>query len=474
MRCEHQSQYLAWEVPVSTTTAAASSIEVKPFAKRRQHALDTRLQCPPDKSVTHRSVMFAAMAEGRSLILDPLLGADCRSTMGVFRALGVNIREVSPPAQSGAGFALEVDSPGWSGWRSPLVPLDYGNSGTTARLLTGVFAASDGLFVTAFGDASLSQRPMARVVEPLRAQGAEIMGRDGGKLLPMAIRGRQLTPRASLVDKASAQVKSALLLAGLRCQGTTSVSLPAGGRDHTERMLRSMGAKIEVQQDLRAGVRHETITLVGPMTPRAGQYRIPGDPSSAAFLAAIAALASGSITISGVLDNPTRSGFVTVLRRLGVKIELGPIDPNAGSLETMRDMLVLGGSSLRGADFEAELAPSMIDEIPILAVVAAFAQGASRFRGLGELRVKESDRLSKTLELLHLAGAKAHAEGDDLIVAGGLNRAEAFHYQPDYDHRLAMAASVLAKFAAGPCRIDEPECVTVSFPGYFDVLATLG
>lgn len=445
------------------TQELRTGLTLEPYPHGRNQAITGECVCPPDKSITHRSVMFAAMAQGESQILSPLMGADCRSTMAVFRALGVEIIEESPSG-------VRVISPGWDGWRSPEVPLDFGNSGTTARLLTGVFAASDGLFVTCFGDASLSKRPMGRVVTPLRSIGARIMGREDGRLLPMAILGSCLAPGEHVIDKASAQVKSALILAGLHISGDTVVNLPRGSRDHTEKMLQALGAKIEVSG---AGTSLETIRLRGPFRPLPRCYKVPGDPSSAAFLAAIAALSSGSITIRAMLDNPTRTGFLTVLQRLGVKISKSAPLANPNTLEPMVDLAVTGGQPLHAVDMEPELAPTLIDEIPVLAVVALFARGTSRFRGLAELRVKESDRLAKTIELLRCAGGNAHAEGDDLIVEGGLSLAKSFRYDPDWDHRLAMAAGVLAKYAQGPCTIQDPDCVRVSFPGFFELVSSL-
>lgn len=443
----------------------------RPLPQGRATAVAGDLRCPPDKSVTHRSVMFAAMASGQSRIVSPLMGADCLSTMGVFRALGAKIEE-EPHAGSvnRAQRNIIVDSPGWDGWSSPLVPLDFGNSGTTARLLAGVFSATPGLFVTAFGDGSLSKRPMGRVVEPLRSVGARISGRAKGHQLPLSIEGMQLAPGRHSVDKASAQVKSALILAGLNVSGETTVTLPAGGRDHTERMLRAMGADLRVE---RQG-ENEIITVKGPFRPTARTFEVPGDPSSAAFLCAFAAIMeAGTVTVRHVLDNETRTGFITVLERMGADMEKSPSRTPEGLLEPVRDLTIHGGAALRAVDVEPELAPTLIDEIPILAAVALFASGQSRFRGLGELRVKESDRLAKTLELIHAAGGRGEAIGDDLIVEGGLRSVTPFDYDPDEDHRLAMAAAILAEVATGPCRIKDPACVAVSFPGFFETLASL-
>lgn len=442
------------------------SVRIAPFAPGKASNLAATLTCPPDKSITHRALMFAAMAAGESRIEAPLLGADCRSTMGVFRLLGAQIDLVD-------GGAVVVKSPGIAGWRSPEAPLDFGNSGTTARLLTGLFAATDGLFVTAFGDASLSKRPMGRVVEPLRSVGAQIVGRDGGRALPMAITGRALKASTHKIDKATAQVKSALLLAGMGTDGTTTVELPAGSRDHTEKMLAALGAKVTVKQDPARGV--ETISITGPFQPQARPYRVPGDPSSAAFFCVLGAIAGGgTITIENVLKNPTRTGFLTILKRMGANITEGAPEMTGGLLEPVVTLTVRAGAPLQGVDMEPGLAPTLIDEIPILAIAAMFAQGPSRFRGLAELRVKESDRLQATISLVRAAGGEAAAEGDDLIVQGGAAPPAPFRFDPDEDHRLAMAAAIVAKIAKGPCEIGDPACVAVSFPGFFDALAGIG
>jgi 3-phosphoshikimate 1-carboxyvinyltransferase len=441
---------------------------IRPLPQGRQTTLNARRICPPDKSVTHRSVMFAAMAVGKSEVINPLMGADCKSTMAAMRALGVRIEEHQASADKPA--SITVQSPGWDGWASPLVPLDFGNSGTTARLLTGLFAATPALFVTCFGDASLSTRPMGRVVTPLRAIGAKIMGRGDGKLLPLAISGQQLRAAEHSVDKATAQVKSALLLAGLNCSGVTQVTLPSGSRDHTEKMLAALGADIDIAH--LGG--YETVSLRGPFRPPARQHLVPGDPSSAAFFAVLAALSSGRVTIRGVLDNHTRTGFLDILSRMGVNFERQPADDTTGYLEPVMDLVVHGGASLKAIETEAAAAPTFIDEVPILAVAALFAQGVTRMRGLGELRVKESDRLAKVVELLKLVGANVWTEGDDLFIEGGERQVPSFAFNPDEDHRLAMSAAILAKFATGPCDIADPECAAVSFPDFFEVLSHLG
>lgn len=418
-----------------------------------------RVVCGRDKSLTHRAVMFAALASGLSRIHFPLLGEDCLSTMACFRALGVRIEQLTPST-------VAVVSQGFRSWRTPSSDLDCGNSGTTARLMTGILAAQEQLRCRLIGDASLSERPMKRVVEPLRRMGARIEGREGGNFLPLVIEGQALKAATHQVDKSSAQVKSALLLAGLFTQGTTTVSLPEGSRDHTERLLLKMGAKLE--RGTHGGV--ETVSLKGPFEPLAGEFYIPVDPSSAAFFAVYALLRSGAyIDMPEVLDNPTRTGFLRILERMSSGIETFP-EADSRFVEPVMRIRVHGGQELKPADIAAREVPTLVDEIPILAVAAAFAKGPSRFSGLEELRVKESDRLSKTAELLRLAGAKVSVEGDDLLIGGSLKEVKAFTFDSVGDHRLAMAAAILARFGEKPSCILNSECVGVSFPDFYEVL----
>ena len=458
-----------------TQPTAPTAAIVTPLQLGRGTPISGDLICPPDKSVTHRSVIFAAMAAGQSRIVSPLLGADCLSTMAVFRAMGVKI-ELLPSAEGATSTQAElsVESPGWDHWQTPLVPLDFGNSGTTARLLAGVFAATPGLFATCYGDASLSKRPMGRVVEPLRRIGAQIHGRDSGGLLPLAIVGQTLQPAHHVIDKATAQVKSALLLAGLNIHGRTSIRLPSGSRDHTERMLHALGAKVQVVH--RDG--YEEVSIEGPFRPTGRTYRVPGDPSSAAFFVVLAAITSGTLKIHGVLDNATRTGFIKVLSDMGANIERHAVAGDPGLfLEPVMNLVITGGRPLTAITTDPLLAPTFIDELPILAVAALFAKGTSRLAGLGELRIKESDRLAKVQELLTLAGGEAWIEGDDLLIKGQGGTARpvhGFHFDPDHDHRLAMAAAILGKAATSPSHIKDPDCVAVSYPRFFTVLGTIG
>jgi 3-phosphoshikimate 1-carboxyvinyltransferase len=442
---------------------ATSSVEfriLQPFKAAAALSSANKIECARDKSLTHRAIIFSAMATGKSEIMFPLMGEDCLSTVGVFKALGV-------------GFQVEknliiVDSKGWDAWQSPVQPVDFGNSGTTARLLIGVFAATPGLVVTCAGDESLSKRPMGRVVSLLRKAGADIDGKDHGNYLPLTIRGKKLSPLHHTFDKASAQVKSAVILAGINIIGKTSITLPSGGRDHTEKMLQQRHAKLAV--DSKNG--EELITIEGTFRPPAGTFVVPVDPSSAAFFGVLAALLPrGKILLNDVLNNATRCGFVEVLRDMGVSIAANlPANSDQEFLEPVLDLAITAGSPLKGVVVKAEKIPTLIDEVPVLAVAAMFAKGESRFHDLKELRVKESDRLELTAELIRAGGGSVKIVGDDLIVGGGLAEATPFIFDPHGDHRLAMAAAVLATRASGPCKVLNPSCVDVSFPGFFNLL----
>lgn len=417
--------------------------------------------CGRDKSLTHRALIFAAMGQGVSQIRFPLEGEDCLATRRIFEALGVEVTE--------ADDSWLVKSPGVAGWnKKPRQPLDCQNSGTTARLLTGLFAAIPGFEGTLIGDESLSRRPMDRVVQPLLAMGAEITGASGGKTLPLSIRGKSLQLKDCSIDKATAQVKSALLLAATQSSGSIRINMPSGARDHTEQILKKLGGQLRVEQRNA----EEIITFTGPLTCSAIDWSIPVDPSSAAFFSVLGLLQPLSVAIKlpEVLQNVTRLGFVQVLHRMSQRIKIVQLTERSREfVEPVMQLEVEGGAPLSGVEISEAEVPTLVDEIPILAVAAAFANGPSRFRGLAELRVKESDRLQKTAELLQLAGAEVKVEGNDLLIAGGLKQARAFHYDPVGDHRLAMAGCVMARFAEGPCKVDHPECVAVSFPAFFEL-----
>lgn len=481
------------------------------------------LSCPPDKSLTHRAVMFGAIQTGKMRVVNPLLGADCLSTLEIFRQLGVeaqlnhadpsdpsdlSVAQQTTPQHSGTQqratqqSTIDITSRGYAAWRSPDEPLDCGNSGTTARLLAGLLAAQPQLDVVLIGDESLSKRPMRRVTQLLEQMGAKFAARRWAKhddlgteqnrcLLPLYIQGQRLKACPNLhFAKASAQVKSSVLLAAMFADGKTSISLPAGSRDHTEQILKTLGAKVDRREYREVdGSRWEQVSLEGPFQPKLTEdlrsgWRVPGDPSSAAFLAAYCALVPGfRLKIEHVLDNPTRGGFVDVLRRMGVSIEAvnEPSDSSDSAgrfMEPVKSYLCESpraeAQGLRATDIEASELPTLIDEIPILAVVASMAEGVSRFKGLEELRVKESDRLAKTAELLSKAGKRVEITStDDLIIFGDRELPKGFAYDAEHDHRLAMSAAIFATLAPEPCHIHTADSVAVSFPSFFPMLAQL-
>ncbi len=397
---------------------------------------------PGDKSITHRVLLLAGLARGRSRIRGALTALDARSTARVVRQLGVRVSALR------AGATVEIHGRG--GFRRPEATLYCGNSGTTARLLMGLLAGHR-FPARIAGDASLRRRPMGRVTEPLAAAGAAFTG-DPGRL-PLTIRGGQLAPIVWQLPVASAQIKSALLLAGVTGGVPVTLREPARSRDHTERLLSSFGYTLTATS---AGLAFEPTGEIAPF-----ELDVPGDPSSAAFLAAAAVLGRrGLVRIAGISRNPTRTGWLEVLARMGAVVAIEPGAEVGG--EPTGDLLV-GAGELQAVQVAAEEAPGLIDEIPILAALAARAAGESRFAGLAELRVKESDRLTLMASNLRAIGVDAAVDGEDLVVVGTdrpLRGAVVTHG----DHRIAMAFAVLD--TRGAIRIDDPDCAAVSFPGF--------
>ena len=404
--------------------------------------------------------MFAALAIGETRIEGLLHGEDVLRTAHAMWALGAEITQ--------AEGVWRVSGVGIGGLREPEDVLDMGNSGTAARLLAGILATHP-IFTVLTGDASLRSRPMARIIEPLSQTGARFAARSGGRL-PLAIDG---TARAMPVEYrmpvASAQVKSAILLAGLNARGQTRVEEPVPTRDHTENMLRHFGADVRIEQDGAGRVIH----LAGQPELIAADIRVPGDPSSAAFpLVAALLVAGSSVSISGVGLNPLRTGLFTALRAMGADLSITGERVQGG--EPVGDVTAVAGP-LQAADTPPELAPGMIDEFPILAVACACAAGTSRLRGLGELRVKESDRLAATAALLHANGVRVEIEGDDLIVHGtGAPPPGGGQVVTHMDHRLAMSALVLGSVAANPVHVDDTAFIDTSFPGFVALMTSLG
>lgn len=416
---------------------------------------------PGDKSVTHRALMFAACARGDSRLSGLLPGEDCRSTAAVLRGLGCDVPD--PPADGGE---IVVRGRGLDVWRAPAEPLDCGNSGTTSRLMMGLLASRPFASVLT-GDASLRGRPMRRITEPLARMGARFRELDTPDRLPIEVTGGALSPLDYTSPKASGQIKSAVLLAGLGAGVPVSVTEPALSRDHTERMLAALGAPVR-SQPVDGGVRASLGAWSGPIPPL--DLRVPGDPSSAAFIAALALLAGGGeLRIPGVLANPTRTGFFAIVKRMKGLLEWERGRAVAG--EPVSD-LVVRPSRLRGVEVGAEQIPAAIDEVPVLAALAARAEGETRITGAGELRVKESDRIAAVVANLRAIGAQAEELEDGLVVRGGDHPLRG-RVVTHGDHRIAMAFGVLAALPGNEIEIDDPACAAVSYPGFWEVLRGL-
>lgn len=414
--------------------------------------LHGRLPIPPDKSLSHRAALFAAMAEGESTIRHFLRGEDCLNTLACVEAMGAR----AVWADDGT---LRLTGRGLSGWTEPADVLQAGNSGTTMRLLAGVLAGQP-FYSVITGDASLRSRPMGRVVQPLAQMGARIWGRSGGKLAPLAFQGGALTPIDYVSPVASAQVKSAVLLAGLLADGTTSVTEPARSRDHTERMLAAMGARVTVD-----GL---TVRVEGRPTLKPFELTVPGDISSAAFWLVAATLVPGSdLVLEGVGVNPTRTGILDALQAMGADITRQNETVQAG--EPICDLRVRH-AKLHGTTVAGDMIPRLVDEIPILAVAAACADGPTEIRDARELRVKESDRLKAIMREYGPLGFTAEERADGLLIPGGA------HWKggagTSYgDHRIAMSLAVIGLLAAGPVEIRDTACTRTSYPDFWEHLA---
>ncbi len=415
--------------------------------------LTGRVTVPGDKSISHRALMFGALAVGTTLIEGLLEGEDVLRTAAAMRALGATVERLAPGRWRVAGRGI-------GGLTEPADVLDMGNSGTAARLLCGLLAGHP-IFAVLTGDASLRARPMRRVTDPLAATGSEFHSRAGGRL-PLAVRGAvDPMPLDYRLPVASAQVKSACLLAGLCAPGTTRVVEPEPTRDHTENMLRHFGATVRVTDTPKGRV----IELEGQPELFAAPILVPGDPSSAAFLLVAALLVPGSrLTIEGVGLNPLRTGLFATLREMGARLTVENARIAGG--EPVGDLVAEHGA-LRGVGVPAGRAPSMIDEYPVLAVAAAAAHGTTRMRGLRELRVKESDRLAATEAMLAAGGIQAEVEGDDLLVHGTSGAIPGGGTVATHmDHRIAMSALVLGLAARTPVRVDDAGFIETSFPGF--------
>ncbi len=436
--------------------------QIRPLIARRPAGPITgRISVPGDKSISHRALMFGALAVGETRITGLLEGEDVLRTAAAMRALGAEV-------VNHGGGRWSVAGRGIGGLTEPADVLDMGNSGTAARLLCGILA-SHPIFSVLTGDASLRGRPMRRVTDPLSATGARFTSREGGRL-PLAIEGAEdAMPLEYRLPVASAQVKSAILLAGLNARGITRVEEPEATRDHSENMLRHFGAQVAVETVGEGRIIH----LTGQPELRGADVDVPGDVSSAAFPLAAALLVPGSrLRIDGVGLNPLRAGLLLCLQEMGADIVVENRRTEGG--EPVGDLVVAHGA-LRAIDVPPGRAPSMIDEYPILAVLASCGNGATRMRGLKELRVKESDRLSATAALLTVNGVRVEIEGDDLIVHGtGGPPAGGGHVATHMDHRIAMSALVLGQATAAPVSVDDSAFIDTSFTGFVGLMTGIG
>jgi 3-phosphoshikimate 1-carboxyvinyltransferase len=408
------------------------------------------LRVPGDKSISHRALMLSALADGESRVRGLLASADVRSTAAVLRALGVPLPDVTMDE-------IIIRGVGRGGLRAPAAELDCGNSGTTTRLMAGVLAACPfSSLVT--GDGSLSKRPMYRVAKPLQAMGAAFDFANGDGL-PMTIRGGKLRGLTWFSETASAQVKSAILLAGVVADVPVEVHEPAATRDHTERMLRGRGVDVRSEEN--------TITLLPAGRLDAADVTVPGDPSSAAFFAALAGLATGgAIEIQHACINPSRAGAFQVLVRMGVTLRYENVRDDCG--EPVAEVIV-SPNALVGTTIEPHEIPSLIDELPMLACVAARAVGETRVTGAAELRVKESDRIATTVNNLRSIGVDAEELPDGFIVRGS-DRPLRGRIVTRGDHRIAMAFGILGAVPGNAIDVDDRDCVNVSYPGFWSDL----
>ncbi|RZM78637.1 3-phosphoshikimate 1-carboxyvinyltransferase [Leptolyngbya iicbica] len=418
-------------------------------------ALTGKIQVPGDKSISHRALMLGAIAQGETRIQGLLLGEDPRSTAKCFQAMGVNVSNLEDEW-------VTVQGVGLGNLQEPADVLDAGNSGTTLRLMLGLLASHPDRFFTVTGDGSLRSRPMGRVITPLQQMGATIWGRQGNRLAPLAVQGQALKPTHYYSPIASAQVKSCVLLAGLLTDGATTVTEPSLSRDHSERMLQAFGADLTVDQA------NCTVTVNGPATLTGQTVIVPGDISSAAFWLVGAAIIPGSeLVIENVGINPTRTGVLEALQAMNADITLENERLVTG--EPVADLRVRY-SQLRGATFSGDLIPRMIDEIPILAVAALFAEGPTVIKDAAELRVKESDRLAVMAAELNRLGANVTELPDGLEIPGGLSTLQGTTVDSFTDHRIGMSLAIAALRAQGTTTVQRAEAAAISYPTF---LATL-
>ena len=444
------------------TSILPDSPHQTPLESRCSGPLVGRVRAPGDKSISHRALILGALAVGESRISGLLEGEDVLNTAKSMGALGARVERIGD-------FAWVVQGVGVAGFKPPQNPLDFGNSGTGCRLVMGAVA---GCPVAAVfdGDASLRSRPMRRVLDPLALMGAKVIAEREGGRLPLTLQGaRDPLPIEYRTPVASAQIKSAVLLAGLAAPGRTTVIEQEASRDHTELMLKHFGAEIVTTAE---GPHGRRIVLTGQPELHGAAVLVPADPSSAAFPIVAALIVEGSdLILSDVMTNPLRTGLFTTLREMGASIEETEQRGDAG--EPMAQLRVRA-SKLRGVEVPPERAPSMIDEYLVLAVAAAFAEGTTVMRGLQELRVKESDRLEATAAMLRVNGVKVEISGDDLIVEGRGHVPGGGLVATHMDHRIAMSALVMGLASDKPVKVDDTAFIATSFPDFIPMMRSLG
>ncbi len=444
------------------TSQDTSEAQPTPLTARKSGALRGSARVPGDKSISHRALILGALAVGETRITGLLEGEDVLNTAKAMQALGAKVERTGD-------FAWKVNGVGVAGFAEPKAPLDFGNAGTGSRLVMGAVAGCP-ITVTFDGDASLRSRPMRRIVDPLELMGAKVTDcRDGGRL-PLTLQGaRDPLPIVYRTPVASAQIKSAVLLAGLSAPGTTTVIESEASRDHTELMLKHFGAEIVSEKE---GAHGRKITLTGQPELRGADVVVPADPSSAAFPMVAALITPGSeIELTDVMTNPLRTGLFTTLREMGADIEETDVRGDAG--EPMAKFRIKA-SKLKGVEVPPERAPSMIDEYLVLAVAASFAEGTTIMRGLQELRVKESDRLEATAAMIRVNGVKVEIVGDDLIVHGTGRVPGGGTVSTHMDHRIAMSALAMGCASDAPVTIDDTTFIATSFPDFIPMMRRLG
>lgn len=413
------------------------------------NSISGEITLPGDKSISHRAIMLASIGEGKSIIKNFLRAEDTLSTINAFRSLGIEINQL--PTE------VIVEGKGLYGLKEPLNIIDAGNSGTTIRLLSGILAGQE-FFTVVTGDSSLRSRPMARIITPLSKMGARIEGRDNGRLAPLAIRGGSLQAIEYQSPIPSAQVKSAILLAGLYASGETKVTEDFQSRDHTERMLRAMGGKVK---SIDNTVTIQNSTLYGD------ELVVPGDISSASFfIVAAAAMVGAKLILRDVGLNPSRSGIIDIIKAMGGKIYIDNLRVSGG--EEIGDIIV-EGCKLHGVTITEEIIPRLIDEVPIIAVAAALAEGTTIINGAEELKFKESNRIAAMVTELKKVGVNIKELPDGMIIEGP-NKIKGATVESYNDHRIAMALAICDLFSEGEIQIKNSNCIAISFPDFYDKL----